>query len=226
MANTNVFSESRVFNSEISQIAKNNCNITCTNQFSGNTFIAKGVRGGILLSQSCQIMDSSCQMKSVFEADISTIMESIISQTASSKSVALLDGFGFNTNRTDIKSVVTNRITQLMMSSCVIDSSNTRNNNYFMFVDVSGGIKIQDSSVVTSSSCVIDNAAKASIANQTKVKSDQTAKTASALGDIFIALIAVAGVIVIVLLAFVFGGKKSGGAATGKAINVISTLKT
>jgi hypothetical protein len=193
------------FTTDITQISTEKCTITCTNNFNDNTIIAIGDTGGISIQQSCKVDDATCQMKATFDAGIQQIISNIANQTASATS-GISAQIAANQVAYDLTQQINNTISQIISSTCAINAINNKNNNYMLFVDDSGGINLDSTGAITSSTCALDNIAKAVAATTDSTSVSQTATIPSVFQYLFLGFGLMFGFIGVIIIVFILKG--------------------
>lgn len=216
-ASDQTYQENRNFNNTILQASTQTCELICTTEFNNNVLIAINYTGSINITQSCVISNSTCKLKAAFDANIENIIETTVEQSADAMG-GLSFTFNLQNEAIDISSVVDNSISQIMTSSCRIESSLEKNNNYFLLVNSSGGIDLGQEGEINSSNCSLDNYAKAATFNTALASATQKTSLQNIFTFIFIAFIVIILVVGVVLLAFVLtgGAAKAIGSKKGK----------
>lgn len=204
-AQTNIINASTTIQNNVLQSSVENCTISCGNNFNYNTLIVIGGSGDINISQSCKVDSSTCQLKASFDSSIQSIIDNIIAQSASAQSGFSFD-FSVITQDVNINSIIQNSITQLMSSSCAITSSNNKNSNYILIADRDGNIDLSQTGVITSSTCAMDNIAKAATYSQVTNDATQKSSITNIFALFFIGFIVLIIVMGVVLVAFVVTG--------------------
>ena len=214
----------------ILQSTTNYCEISCTNQFNGNNLVIDGQVGNFTVSQVCIIKDSSCQIKSTLNSTIDNTINNIIKQVAEADaSLGILSPGNKVENKVDLANIIHNSSSQILSSTCVIDSRNTINNNNIVIRNIKCDITYAQSSAVTSSSCVIDNTTDSIVKNTVSNTVDQTAKIQtlfSLIIPVLIVAIIVGGIVTIAVM--VGGTVKSvyNSKAKAASINAIAASPT
>jgi len=167
-----------------------------------------GGTGTIDISQSCTIDSATCQLKASFDTNIQDIIQSVIQQTETSFS-GLLPDFTTVVQDVNINTVIQNSITQLMSSSCAIESENTKNSNYILVANHDGDINLSQTGTITSSTCSMDNMAKAATYTQVTNDASQKSTTISILALFVVGFIVLVIVMGIVLITFILSGGAS-----------------
>lgn len=183
------------------QVSTVYCNITAVTEFNNNNVIIKGSNGNFDFSQRATIDNSSCNMNSSLDAEIETIIQAMLNQSASAQSGFSLDFTTIKQN-TSIYQTINNSITQMMTSSCNITASNTRNNNYIFVSDSEGNFDFSQNSSIDSSTCNMSNIAKTTVYNKAATETEQQSKITNIFAIMFMAIIVcmILGAIILVIV--------------------------
>lgn len=208
------YDEVRNFNTNITQASTQSCTIVCSAVFSNNTVILINHKGSFNVIQTCDIVDSNCQLKAAFNANITSLIESTVQQSATA-----MGGISFTFNdqdqSIDISSTINNSISQIMSSTCKIANTSDISNNYIVAIGGSGDINFEQKNKITSTNCYMDSSAKASAFNKSVSDASQATELQNAFTMILVAFIVVIVVIGAVLMAFVLTGGASQAIAAG-----------
>lgn len=218
-SNTSIsYNESRGITTQILQESNQSCSITCNNNLNNGTFIFQNVTGNITIAQSCSISDVSCAFKTSFEANLQTLVQSMIQQQSTAMSGFSLDYTNVK-ERININTVIQNSISQIMNSSCAISANNSANNTYFYVDNLKGNFNMSQNGSISSSSCTVDNFAKATSYTKTTSDASQKSTIISIFSLIFIAFIVLIIVLGIVASVFILSG------GVGQVANAASQMQ-
>lgn len=212
---SNLFNDTANISNSITQLSTQNCAITCANTMSNNTYIFSGGTGDITITQTCSVTDATCMFKTAFEANLQTIVESVVKQTASAPNI----GFNFTDvdNRININTYIQNTISQIMNSSCAISATNESDNNYYYVQNHDGNFTLTQNGAISASTCSIDNIAKATSYTKSTADASQKATITNVfnlIAIIFIVLIIVVGIVAAIFLLTGGIGQVAGAAQT------------
>lgn len=212
------------------QESSNVCETSAVSDSSGNVAIIAGSVGGDVDIDATSQANSMCSMSNNVSQLAQTSISNMGTQIASAETDFLGDlQFSNVTNKDDIYTSITNRMTQISTNACYADSSAATNNN-FVYVTTTGSVGGNvnfTSSASAESSCSMLNAAKMTAYNQVANTIDQTAKYTGMFAlmiNTMLTVIIVIAVVIVVLFATceigsVFKARKCGDAGCQQGTN-------
>lgn len=186
---------------KVLQSSNMECAVSCSSEIENSVFIATG-GGDININNSCKMNDIGCTINNYFQSDISTILDNMAKQNTSAQTGLSFD-FHASKQTININQLIENSITQLQQSSCYI-TANQKINNVIAYTSEGGNININNEGSISSSSCKLDNTAKAEADSTATTDTEQTSKYTSIFNSIFTIIIIciIVGAIVAIVSAF------------------------
>lgn len=164
-------------------------------------------------------MDATCSIVSSMDSSTTSVLQSVLNQTATSETDWFNGGqITDTTDQINAQQTVVNNVTQINQAVCVANATQSVSNNYYIVTDngfVGGdlvAINVGQSNV--NSDCSMNNYMKNVTYNQAQVDADQTTKVkgmlVSIIGFIFgiIALIIIGVIVLFVIGAIGYTGVK------------------
>lgn len=190
--------------------AKNTCGANLTANQNNNLYIISGVRGRVDISQEGTVT-ASCYMQNNLQTNIvNDLVQKSTQQLNESQSLlASLTGLNLSlssnsrTTRAVQSAVVSNRVAQIMASTCRSDENLNQSNNVYIIQDSTGEFRITQKGSSTST-CSMSNTSKIGISNSISQIATESIKIVNTLVGIIIAIaiiVAVVGVIALLLKA-------------------------
>jgi hypothetical protein len=205
--NNKVSIDQEVMNN-ILQKEYNSCVAVCESEQSGNTIIIDGstITGDVGLRQVCKA-NASCLMTNSIDAEVSNIIEDTIKQSNTTVNSLFSVNWNNQTNSTNIKSIVTNNVTQILTNTCNANESLNQSNNllYISKSTIKGdfiGFALGDDATNANAACTMSNLAKLVVYNKVQADVSQS-NTAIDIGAVILL------VIMLMILIWLFKGKSS-----------------
>lgn len=188
--------------------AKTECGANLTANQNNNVYNIIGVRGRVEISQEGTVT-SSCYMQNNLQTNIANELVQKSSQqlTETQNLLASLTGLDLSGDTRTVRAVqtavVSNRVSQIMSSTCRTDTTLNQNNNVYIIQDSTGEFRITQKGDA-SSTCAMSNTSKLGISNSISQIATESIKIINAIVAIVIALailVAIVGVIALLLKA-------------------------
>jgi hypothetical protein len=229
MSNTqyNYASVTQTVANNIMQTVINKTQKTCTNidEYSNIIISGSNIGGNVSFDQVCEISGSDV-IDSSIDAEVANIIESLQKQQQTTSSFLFQTTINKNTNIVNARQEVKNNIIQTALNSCQQDITNVRRGTTLSVLNsnIAGSITFAQKGDI-STTCFVQNVAKAVAYNQLKAQQDQIQSTTVGFGNILAIVLAVAAVLVIgVVLYFVFTNKSQ--PAPQSSVRVVDTRAT
>ena len=188
---------------DVLQAANSTCSISCNQSQDGNTIIiSDSTTGDISFSQTCSIVGSNCTIKAYLDANLDTVLSSMLKQsTVSAKGFPDI-GFSYSDQSSSVSESVKNSITQLINNNCQVSTNQSFNNNYvYVTGSTTGNLTFAQSSEITNSDCILDTISKAVASTKETADTDQSSAD---IGTLALIGLVVAAIVMIIVLIFVF----------------------
>ena len=199
----------QVMNNVIAE-AKSTCGANLTANQSNNIYIISGVRGRVEISQEGTVT-ASCYMQNNLQTNIvNELLQKSSQQLRQDQSfLASVTGLDLSlgskniTARTVQSAVVSNRVAQIMATTCRADQNLNQANNVYIIQDSTGEFRITQKGN-SSSTCSMSNTSKIGISNSISQIATESIRIVNTLVGIIIAIaiiVVVIGVIALLLKA-------------------------
>lgn len=193
---------------QINNVSNENCITACDSSISNIDMVIEDttIEGNVNISAVCNILGASCILKAAMSNSIqNTQKNKQLAETLQSGSPLLLFSTQNNTQSESNNQDISNRVSNIMNSTCQNNSTTSVDGvNVELIGDTIGGnLNINSDGNINKSSCILNNVARTTLAN------DQTnSQTAKALqgSPLLFAMLAVVIVIVVVMIGIVILG--------------------
>jgi len=226
MANTqyNYASVTQTVANNMMQTVLNTSTRDCTNIDEYNTVIISGsnIGGNLSFDQVCKISGSDV-IDSSLDVEVNNLVDSLQKQKQTTDTFLFQTVINQNTNIAIAKQEIKNNITQTALNSCQQNISNVRRGNTTAILNsnIAGSATFNQTGDI-STTCFVQNVAKAVAYNQLKAQQDQIQSTTVGFGNILIIILIVAAVLVIgVVIYFVFSNRNQ--APAQPSVRVVDT---
>ena len=191
------------------QESESSCNAEVIEKIDNTSIIVPpgGSVGDISISQVSSIDNINCIMSSSFDTNITSILDSLASQSISVPNFTL--DFNNMNQSVNLNQLITNTVSQIQVSSCDFSARDEIDNTYIYVGGDAGDINISQDSAVSNSSCNMNNTASSTTYNEATAKAEQKAvitSLATMLFGLIVLCIILGGIIIIVFL--LTGGTK------------------
>lgn len=204
---SNITRNTQEITTNMIQQSKQDCNISCENRAENTTFIIKNSNvGDVGIVQSCKMSGNQCLMKSSFDTNMSSILDSMLQQSASAPSGLALS-FNNVGQKVSLNQLIENSVTQQQAAACSFTAINETNNTFFYVEDSTAqNLLVSQTDEVNNQMCNMDIAATATVANQISSDVSQESKIKS-LGTELMIVIAIAIIMGAIVMAVMYGSQ-------------------
>uniref|UniRef100_A0A6C0AFN6 Lipid membrane protein n=1 Tax=viral metagenome TaxID=1070528 RepID=A0A6C0AFN6_9ZZZZ len=204
---SNITRNTQEINTNMIQQSKQECIVSCENRAENLSFIVKDSDvGNISIVQECKMSDNQCLMKSSFDTNMASILDSMLQQSASAPSGLALS-FNNVGQKVSLNQLIENSVTQQQAAACSFTALNEVN-NVFVYVENSTAqnLLVSQKGEVNNQMCNMDIAATATVANQISSDVSQESKIKS-LGTELMIIIAIAIVMGAIVMAVMYASQ-------------------
>jgi flagellar basal body-associated protein FliL len=205
---------------KVLQQTTNDCVVSCKNVNSDDiNIVDTTIDGSLDIDQTCEIVGSSCVMKTLLDNTIINSISSDLSQEESSSAGFLNFSAGGSTSAdVNVNVAVRNLASQIVDNNC---KESSENDSYEVIniigSTIKGDFKLDQSSSVSQSDCIINNLLKNFDNTDVKTKVSQKMDSSHLLWIIIIVVIVV--IIIIIILYYYYSKKKTTNNTSSKTPN-------